>query len=77
MEVRIQSVVVEFILNNTESLFSSKVNAHKRESTGTALPWLRQSLWGHYGNFKNISLSAPRYQYPIQAQVSASVLSLH
>uniref|UniRef100_A0A8C8EW96 Rho GTPase activating protein 32a n=1 Tax=Oncorhynchus tshawytscha TaxID=74940 RepID=A0A8C8EW96_ONCTS len=35
MEVRIQSVVVEFILNNTESLFSRKVNAHNRESTST------------------------------------------
>ncbi|CDQ73776.1 unnamed protein product [Oncorhynchus mykiss] len=36
MEVRIQSVVVEFILNNTESLFSRKVNTHNRESTGTS-----------------------------------------
>uniref|UniRef100_A0A8C7G7H5 Rho GTPase activating protein 32a n=1 Tax=Oncorhynchus kisutch TaxID=8019 RepID=A0A8C7G7H5_ONCKI len=35
MEVRIQSVVVEFIMNNTESLFSRKVNAHNRESTST------------------------------------------
>uniref|UniRef100_A0A8C7RVP2 Rho GTPase activating protein 32a n=1 Tax=Oncorhynchus mykiss TaxID=8022 RepID=A0A8C7RVP2_ONCMY len=35
MEVRIQSVVVEFILNNTESLFSRKVNTHNRESTST------------------------------------------
>ncbi|KAM4565833.1 rho GTPase-activating protein 32 isoform 1-T1 [Odontesthes bonariensis] len=34
MEVRIQSVVVEFILNNTETLFSSKLNAVIRESTG-------------------------------------------
>ncbi|XP_041850565.1 rho GTPase-activating protein 32 isoform X2 [Melanotaenia boesemani] len=34
MEVRIQSVVVEFILNNTETLFSSKLNAIIRESTG-------------------------------------------
>ncbi|MEQ2175188.1 hypothetical protein GOODEAATRI_015519 [Goodea atripinnis] len=37
MEVRIQSVVVEFILNNTESLFSPKLNAIIRESTGQAL----------------------------------------
>lgn len=34
MEVRIQSVVVEFILNNTEALFSTKLNAIIRESTG-------------------------------------------
>lgn len=34
MEVRIQSVVVEFILNNTEALFSLKINAIIRESNG-------------------------------------------
>ncbi|KAL6115984.1 arhgap32 [Pungitius sinensis] len=34
MEVRIQSVVVEFILNNTEALFSAKLNAIIRESAG-------------------------------------------
>ncbi|KAK5904863.1 hypothetical protein CesoFtcFv8_006383 [Champsocephalus esox] len=34
MEVRIQSVVVEFILNNTEALFSAKLNSIIRESTG-------------------------------------------
>ncbi|XP_026154612.1 rho GTPase-activating protein 32 isoform X2 [Mastacembelus armatus] len=34
MEVRIQSVVVEFILNNTDALFSPKLNAIIRESTG-------------------------------------------
>ncbi|XP_061575544.1 rho GTPase-activating protein 32 isoform X2 [Cololabis saira] len=34
MEVRIQSVVVEFILNNTETLFSSKLNTIIRESAG-------------------------------------------
>lgn len=34
MEVRIQSVVVEFILNNTEALFSAKLNAIIRDSTG-------------------------------------------
>ncbi|XP_068614715.1 rho GTPase-activating protein 32-like [Brachionichthys hirsutus] len=34
MEVRIQSVVVEFILNNTEALFSPKLSAIIRESTG-------------------------------------------
>lgn len=34
MEVRIQSVVVEFILNNTEALFSAKLSAIIRESTG-------------------------------------------
>uniref|UniRef100_A0A3P8WB10 Rho GTPase activating protein 32a n=1 Tax=Cynoglossus semilaevis TaxID=244447 RepID=A0A3P8WB10_CYNSE len=34
MEVRIQSVVVEFILNNTEALFSLKLNATIKESTG-------------------------------------------
>uniref|UniRef100_A0A667XFU1 Rho GTPase activating protein 32a n=1 Tax=Myripristis murdjan TaxID=586833 RepID=A0A667XFU1_9TELE len=35
MEVRIQSVVVEFILNNTEALFSPKLNAIIRESNNT------------------------------------------
>ncbi|KAF3692649.1 Rho GTPase-activating protein 32 [Channa argus] len=34
MEVRIQSVVVEFILNNTEELFSTKLNAILRENNG-------------------------------------------
>lgn len=34
MEVRIQSVVVEFILNNTEALFSPKLNAIIRDGTG-------------------------------------------
>lgn len=34
MEVRIQSVVVEFILNNTEALFSPKINAIIRENNG-------------------------------------------
>ncbi|KAK7905178.1 hypothetical protein WMY93_017785 [Mugilogobius chulae] len=34
MEVRIQSVVVEFILNNTEALFSQKINAIIRENNG-------------------------------------------
>lgn len=37
MEVRIQSVVVEFILNNTEALFSPKLNSVIRESTGRFL----------------------------------------
>lgn len=40
MEVRIQSVVVEFILNNTEELFSQKLNAIIRESTGTLFLFL-------------------------------------
>uniref|UniRef100_A0A3Q1J9J7 Uncharacterized protein n=1 Tax=Anabas testudineus TaxID=64144 RepID=A0A3Q1J9J7_ANATE len=35
MEVRIQSVVVEFILNNTEELFSPKLNAIIRESNNS------------------------------------------
>lgn len=41
MEVRIQSVVVEFILNNTEALFSPKLNAIILESTGGS----EQSRW--------------------------------
>uniref|UniRef100_A0A1A8LV21 Rho GTPase activating protein 32 n=1 Tax=Nothobranchius pienaari TaxID=704102 RepID=A0A1A8LV21_9TELE len=36
MEVRIQSVVVEFILNNTESLFSPKLSAVLRENSGNS-----------------------------------------
>uniref|UniRef100_A0A8C4ZDB4 Rho GTPase activating protein 32a n=1 Tax=Gadus morhua TaxID=8049 RepID=A0A8C4ZDB4_GADMO len=35
MEVRIQSVVVEFILNNTEKLFSSKLNPAIRDGNNT------------------------------------------
>ncbi|XP_067102911.1 rho GTPase-activating protein 32-like [Osmerus mordax] len=34
MEVRIQSVVVEFILNNTEALFSPKLNSVIRDNAG-------------------------------------------
>lgn len=44
MEVRIQSVVVEFILNNTEALFSSKLNTIIRESTGGS-EQRRHVLW--------------------------------
>uniref|UniRef100_A0A1A7Y973 Rho GTPase activating protein 32 n=1 Tax=Iconisemion striatum TaxID=60296 RepID=A0A1A7Y973_9TELE len=36
MEVRIQSVVVEFILNNTESLFSPKLSAVLRENSSNS-----------------------------------------
>lgn len=35
MEVRIQSVVVEFILNHVDVLFSSKLSSVIRESAGT------------------------------------------
>lgn len=34
MEVRIQSVVVEFILNNVDVLFSSKLSSLIREGAG-------------------------------------------
>lgn len=34
MEVRIQSVVVEFILNNVDVLFSAKLNSLIREGAG-------------------------------------------
>lgn len=37
MEVRIQSVVVEFILNHVDVLFSSKLSTLIRESTGNEL----------------------------------------
>uniref|UniRef100_A0A670YXX5 Rho GTPase-activating protein 32 n=1 Tax=Pseudonaja textilis TaxID=8673 RepID=A0A670YXX5_PSETE len=37
MEVRIQSVVVEFILNHVDVLFSSKLSSVIRESAGTSL----------------------------------------
>lgn len=35
MEVRIQSVVVEFILNHVDVLFSTKLSSLIREGTGT------------------------------------------
>jgi hypothetical protein len=36
MEVRIQSVVVEFILNHVDVLFSGKISAVMQEGAGTA-----------------------------------------
>ena len=50
MEVRIQSVVVEFILNNTEALFSPKLNAIIRESTGGSS--LCTTVKGGIGKYK-------------------------
>ena len=37
MEVRIQSVVVEFILNHVDVLFSGKISAVIQEGAGRAL----------------------------------------
>lgn len=38
MEVRIQSVVVEFILNHVDVLFSSKLSSVIRDGAGERLP---------------------------------------
>lgn len=44
MEVRIQSVVVEFILNNVDVLFSAKLSSLIREGAGEFLHNVRARL---------------------------------
>uniref|UniRef100_A0A8C8EWT7 Rho GTPase-activating protein 32-like n=1 Tax=Oncorhynchus tshawytscha TaxID=74940 RepID=A0A8C8EWT7_ONCTS len=77
MEVRIQSVVVEFILNNTESLFSRKVNAHNRESTGTSTLSRPKSLLVCSPSTKLLSLeeAQARTQAQLGSPVPTPVLS--
>lgn len=41
MEVRIQSVVVEFILNNVDVLFSAKLSSLIREGAGESTHHIR------------------------------------
>ncbi|XP_069004462.1 rho GTPase-activating protein 32 [Embiotoca jacksoni] len=69
MEVRIQSVVVEFILNNTETLFSSKLNAIIRESTGNNTLSRPKSLMVSSPSTKLLSLEEA--QARTQAQLSS------
>eukprot|EP00063_Salmo_salar_P095492 XP_014070327.1 PREDICTED: rho GTPase-activating protein 32-like isoform X1 [Salmo salar] len=71
MEVRIQSVVVEFILNNTEALFIPKVNAHNRESTGTSTLSRPKSLLVCSPSTKLLSLEEA--QARTQAQLGSPV----
>uniref|UniRef100_A0A8C7M9U7 Rho GTPase activating protein 32a n=1 Tax=Oncorhynchus kisutch TaxID=8019 RepID=A0A8C7M9U7_ONCKI len=77
MEVRIQSVVVEFIMNNTESLFSRKVNAHNRESTGTSTLSRPKSLLVCSPSTKLLSLeeAQARTQAQLGSPVPTPVLS--
>uniref|UniRef100_A0A4W6G1B0 Rho GTPase activating protein 32a n=1 Tax=Lates calcarifer TaxID=8187 RepID=A0A4W6G1B0_LATCA len=69
MEVRIQSVVVEFILNNTEALFSPKLNAIIRESTGNNTLSRPKSLLVCSPSTKLLSLEEA--QARTQAQLSS------
>ncbi|XP_049582645.1 rho GTPase-activating protein 32 isoform X2 [Syngnathus scovelli] len=69
MEVRIQSVVVEFILNNTEALFSTKLNAIIRESAGNNTLSRPKSLLVSSPSTKLLSLEEA--QARTQAQLSS------
>ncbi|XP_059186747.1 rho GTPase-activating protein 32 [Centropristis striata] len=69
MEVRIQSVVVEFILNNTEALFSAKLNSIIRESTGNNTLSRPKSLLVCSPSTKLLSLEEA--QARTQAQLSS------
>ncbi|XP_071392441.1 LOW QUALITY PROTEIN: rho GTPase-activating protein 32-like [Centroberyx affinis] len=71
MEVRIQSVVVEFILNNTEALFSTKLNAIIRESTGNNTLSRPKSLLVCSPSTKLLSLEEA--QARTQAQLNSPV----
>uniref|UniRef100_A0A674E2X8 Rho GTPase activating protein 32a n=1 Tax=Salmo trutta TaxID=8032 RepID=A0A674E2X8_SALTR len=77
MEVRIQSVVVEFILNNTETLFSPKVNAHNQESSGTSTLSRPKSLLVCSPSTKLLSLeeAQARTQAQLGSPVTTPVLS--
>ncbi|XP_077422608.1 uncharacterized protein LOC144052429 isoform X2 [Vanacampus margaritifer] len=69
MEVRIQSVVVEFILNNTDALFSAKLSAVIRESTGNNTLSRPKSLLVCSPSTKLLSLEEA--QARTQAQLSS------
>ncbi|XP_056139271.1 rho GTPase-activating protein 32 [Lampris incognitus] len=71
MEVRIQSVVVEFILNNTEALFSPKLNAVIRENTGNNTLSRPKSLLVSSPSTKLLSLEEA--QARTQAQLNSPV----
>ncbi|CAL8353271.1 unnamed protein product [Lota lota] len=69
MEVRIQSVVVEFILNNTEKLFGSKLNPVIQDSTGNNTLSRPKSLLVCSPSTKLLSLEEA--QARTQAQLSS------
>ncbi|KAJ7995519.1 hypothetical protein DPEC_G00245420 [Dallia pectoralis] len=77
MEVRIQSVVVEFILNNTEALFSNKLTARIRENTGTGTLARPKSLLVSSPSTKLLSLeeAQARTQARLGSPVTTPVLS--
>uniref|UniRef100_A0A6Q2Y1T8 Rho GTPase activating protein 32a n=1 Tax=Esox lucius TaxID=8010 RepID=A0A6Q2Y1T8_ESOLU len=77
MEVRIQSVVVEFILNNTEALFSTKLNARIREGTGTNTLSRPKSLLVSSPSTKLLSLeeAQARTQAQLGSPVTTPILS--
>ncbi|XP_068441041.1 rho GTPase-activating protein 32 isoform X2 [Clinocottus analis] len=76
MEVRIQSVVVEFILNNTEALFSAKLNAVIRESTGNNTLSRPKSLLVCSPSTKLLSLEEAQARTQAQLGSPASTPSL-
>ncbi|XP_068587417.1 rho GTPase-activating protein 32-like isoform X2 [Cebidichthys violaceus] len=76
MEVRIQSVVVEFILNNTEALFSAKLNAIIRESTGNNTLSRPKSLLVSSPSTKLLSLEEAQARTQAQLGSPATTPSL-
>ncbi|XP_069390441.1 rho GTPase-activating protein 32-like isoform X3 [Paralichthys olivaceus] len=76
MEVRIQSVVVEFILNNTEALFSQKLNAIIRESTGNNTLSRPKSLLVCSPSTKLLSLEEAQARTQVQLGSPATTPSL-
>ncbi|XP_029302151.1 rho GTPase-activating protein 32-like [Cottoperca gobio] len=76
MEVRIQSVVVEFILNNTEALFSAKLNAIIRESTGNNTLARPKSLLVSSPSTKLLSLEEAQARTQAQLGSPATTPSL-
>ena len=90
MEVRIQSVVVEFILNNTEALFSPKLNSVIRDNAGraafiTLLRGKERHVVRGEGHVRRCAmnsnmlahLSTSRQQHSLQAQVFDGELTVH
>ncbi|KAM8853443.1 uncharacterized protein arhgap32a isoform 1-T1 [Synchiropus picturatus] len=77
MEVRIQSVVVEFILNNTEALFSPKLSAIIRDGAGNNTLSRPKSLLVCSPSTKLLSLeeAQARTQAQLNSPVSPPCLS--
>ncbi|KAM3875127.1 rho GTPase-activating protein 32-like [Diretmus argenteus] len=76
MEVRIQSVVVEFILNNTEALFSPKLNAIIRENTSNNTLSRPKSLLVSSPSTKLLSLEEAQARTQAQLGSPATTPSL-